>query len=1006
MDNLINNNLNVLFSNIKNDSELEIMFNNYKKDNILFYHNYINVLNYIKYRSIQDKLTLKLIDNLDIAYAYEPINNNIYRITINEIDHINNIINGIEERNNSIIFSLLASKILKKEKNITIIEKIKDSKKKKDLDEYDIRIRLAEENKVNNNTINSLTKLKNYDKDINYRFKQRISLIIENNKNYTISIDLTNVKSSNNIKNIINQNSLYEVEIDLTIKNAVNTKKDKDKILKILIKEIQNIKSVLEYNYNIITNTKKKEVIDHYNNLLQNNKKNIYSMNVISLQSENIVDDIIMNYSITDKADGEHYALMIYNNYIYLISSNLEVKFTNILISNTEYNNTILDGELIYLKNKKFLFTSFDILYYKNKDIRNTSNLEERIEKLDDVIKNILDKNFNIDKFNGEYKINNLINHHDKELDNYLKYINSLVCNKDKYIFSRKYYMFTVGLSNNEIFKYSWLLWNKYTSGELNIWAYQLDGLIYTPLNQIYTNKLEQQKYKIFKWKPPIDNTIDFYYKEVNYDGKELNVIDNTNNNIKDKPYRLGNLYVGDFDNNTERPILFREDEELHKCKFYTVDGVVKDKEGNVIESDTVIECYYNKNEPDIYSRWKPLRTRYDKTYNVKKFKRKYGNFKTVADNVWKSIKENNNDTIIRDLSNDNLYEKTLIKIKENINLAQISRDKSKETYYKKKVDIAKNMRNFHNFIKSIIIYKYCYTKKILDIGIGRGGDLMKFYHSRVKSVVGLDVDSYELESTTDGPKSRYKTLKQKFPGFPQMEFGLGDAGVLFNLEDQQKVFSSISSSDKNILINNFGSSNNKLKDNKFQVFNCQFMIHFVFKSDFSLNNFCENLNNFLEKDGYLLITTLDGSKLHELFKNNKGIIESYYNDTNEDKKLFFRFKANYNYEKDDIEKTGLSYDSYLSFINEENEYYTEYLVDQQYIINTLKNRSNLSLIETCSFSELYDNYKLFFEESIKYESDPRTKLFFMKIKEFYTKSINHEQIFSFLNRMYIFKKN
>ena len=35
----------------------------------------------------------------------------------------------------------------------------------------------------------------------------------------------------------------------------------------------------------------------------------------------------------------------------------------------------------------------------------------------------------------------------------------------------------------------------------------------------------------------------------------------------------------------------------------------------------------------------------------------------------------------------------------------------------------------FHNFKKIFyIIYKYCYEKKVLDIGVGRGGDLMKSF--------------------------------------------------------------------------------------------------------------------------------------------------------------------------------------------------------------------------------------------------------------------------------------
>ena len=48
--------------------------------------------------------------------------------------------------------------------------------------------------------------------------------------------------------------------------------------------------------------------------------------------------------------------------------------------------------------------------------------------------------------------IENLLDYHDKEFDNYLSNINNLVNNNDKYIFSRKYYMFTTGISNNEYF--------------------------------------------------------------------------------------------------------------------------------------------------------------------------------------------------------------------------------------------------------------------------------------------------------------------------------------------------------------------------------------------------------------------------------------------------------------------------------------------------------------------------------------------------------------------------
>ena len=44
---------------------------------------------------------------------------------------------------------------------------------------------------------------------------------------------------------------------------------------------------------------------------------------------------------------------------------------------------------------------------------------------------------------------------------------------------------------------------------------------------------------------------------------------------------------------------------------------MMKDIEGNIIQSNTVIECFYDTNKG-----WIPLRTRYDKIYMVQQFKK------------------------------------------------------------------------------------------------------------------------------------------------------------------------------------------------------------------------------------------------------------------------------------------------------------------------------------------------------------------------------------------------
>ena len=73
-------------------------------------------------------------------------------------------------------------------------------------------------------------------------------------------------------------------------------------------------------------------------------------------------------------------------------------------------------------------------------------------------------------------------------------------------------------------------MWYLYTkSNEVKL-PYTLDGIIFTPQEQKYTAILKETKYRIYKWKPPNQNTIDFFVRfEKNKDtGKILNVYDDS----------------------------------------------------------------------------------------------------------------------------------------------------------------------------------------------------------------------------------------------------------------------------------------------------------------------------------------------------------------------------------------------------------------------------------------------------------------------------------------------
>ena len=1008
-----------LYNSLNINDEFEIMFNNFKDTNPLKLETFVDVLNYLKLRSNNDNLKLIQEDTLDINYVYD--NTSVYRVTIKDNENINDFMDLVHLRKNNIIFSILMTQYLNN-KNFKFINKVKNKNKIIDIDDYDIRVRSCSENNLDNKVINDLANIPiSHCENIIYRYKNRISLVLIDNKDENLSIDLTVVKTHTDPNLIFNGEKSFEIEIDYSLLKSI---KLSDKVLNTIFKETELIKQVMDKTNSIINKDDRDNIIKKYKNIVygedNNQFKVTYSMQPISLEVQHIVDKIPNRYSSTDKVDGENCVLFISDNSLYFITNNLDVRKQP--IKTKDLNNTIIEGELVHLLSpNKYIFLGYDCLFYKNEDIRNKEKLTDRIKYVYYTMNALTPSKFTHQNYivdnNSKYSYDSQKKFYTDRIAKYFSILNELI---DKHkendiVFYPKMFMFPLGVSDSEVFMFSYLMWYNCIANEKINCPYLLDGIIFTPLQQKYTRERKDQKFPIYKYKPPELNSIDVYieFQQNLETGSYLDIFDNTlPDKVENQNYRVTNFYVGDIIEGKEVPVPFMPDFDNNEAFLPIIDSQVRDSDGNIVQSNTVIEIVYT-NDPGIPHkyRWSVLRTRWDKTNSILKNKKKYGNFKDTAIKIWKSIMESIKIGEIKNLSKPDTYILQKKQLEERIDSSVIISERQQDRYYQKITSLGKKFREFNNWVKSVIIYTYCSEAKfkksdkkkkrlnILDIGFGRGGDVMKFYHARVGNLVATDSSYEELFSTTDGAQSRYNNLKKKFPYFTKVEFIQLDGGIIFNKEEQSKRFSNMSNDNK-IKIDKVFSRNQS-----FDIINSSLAIHYLFVNQLSINNLIENIRNNLKIGGFILLTLFDAEKVMAKL-NNKLSFTSYYTDDDGKKNKFFEIVKKFDGELKDI--PGQNVDVFMSWINsDENSYNEESLVTQNLMNSTMK-KCGCYLVDTGTFDEIYNINKDWFSNVIQYEENEKNKRFYSNVAKFYETTSNDEkegQVWSFLFRYYIYKR-
>lgn len=230
------------------------------------------------------------------------------------------------------------------------------------------------------------------------------------------------------------------------------------------------------------------------------------------------------------------------------------------------------------------------------------------------------------------------------------------------------------------------------------------------------------------------------------------------------------------------------------------------------------------------------------------------------------------------------------------------------------------NLRHFHNWIKYNLIsksQKETSGEKLLDVAVGKGGDILKWFNSNIKYVTGIDNDfpSIHEHKKFDGAIKRYNILKRTF--------------VL-----PECIFLNISATDSKCL----ELLNNKDNFKIYDIVSCQFSFHyFINEIDITLNL----ISNKLKTGGYFIGTASDGD-----------LIKQKITDGNIDLPMLKIFAVSENSYEYKIKINNKNTHTYFDQIGSSIEYYLE----KDFLIKKCS-EYNLKLLKICNFEEWYNIY-------------------------------------------------
>ena len=713
--------------------------------------------------------------------------------------------------------------------------------------------------------------------------------------------------------------------------------------------------------------------------------------NIRPIDSDSKSPNIRMNYSVTEKADGARKLLFIApkTGHVYLIDTNMNVQFTGAVSLNPKLHNTLLDGEhVIHNKSGAFInaFLAFDVYFVHKADVRArmffpaTANEDEvltnfRLPLMESLVKNLQ-----------------------------LKCVSGGADSLPPIRIETKKFEIAGPSSGKSIFDCCAMILRKCAEHQFE---YHTDGLIFTPIDfgvgstVRSDNTVAGPLYKStwdysFKWKPAHMNTIDFLVTTKKGEDNE-DLVSNIFKSgvdmsrcVQIQQYKTLTLRVG-YDErkhghlnpcvsvieggggggggggaeggaeggagDTYKPAPFYPtypyDNDAHICHIMLRPdeaGVsqMMTTENDIIQDETIVEFSYDASQP-VNWRWAPLRVRHDKTAEYRSGGKNYGNAYHVANNNWHSIHNaitpemlSTGDEIPDELVSDDIY----------YNHAEsggggggidIGRGTKVRT-------LTKGMRDFHNlYVKRKLIMSVARPgNTLIDLAVGKGGDLPKWIAAKLGFVFGIDYSKDNLEHKFDGVCARYLDIKRAKRNIPDAVFIHGDsskeirAGQAAISERYRLISRAIfgeGAKDASILGRGVYPQYGRGADG-FDICSVQFAIHYFFENSIKLHTFLQNASECTKLGGYFIGTCFDGARIFQalarLETGDENTVLSGGGGGSDPQKMWSVRKKYHQTEfEPDSSSIGYEIEVYQDSINKATR---EYLVNFDYLTQLLEN--------------------------------------------------------------------